>query len=98
MKPSHSAALAMSSLQQSSANTQCLSPVLPQMPQAMHPRISLLPIQTSSVSTPSASRAAAASSSARFVLPFQRGLPLMSSTFTIVSSSCDLAATAARIH
>ena len=54
MKPSHSAALAMSSLQQSSANTQRFSPVLPQMPQAMHPRISLLPIQTSSVSTPSA--------------------------------------------
>lgn len=34
----------------------------------------------------------------RFVLPFQRGLPLMSSTFTIVSSSCDLDASSARIH
>ena len=54
----------------------------------MHPCTALVPIETISAPTPSASSARAASESAMKVFPSRRGLPLISSTFIIAGISC----------
>ena len=60
-------------------------PASKQWPQAMHPRMSLFPTWTSSVSTPSAANTFSISLRARAVLPLGLGLPLSISTFITVS-------------
>ena len=52
--------------------------------QAMQPRMGLLPIQRISVSMPSVASCWATSLRARAVLPFWRGLPLISNTFMVL--------------